>query len=252
MDGIMKEKIVNFIKTKIKEANARGVVIGLSGGLDSTTVLFLCVEALGKDKVLGLMMPSEINKKEDLEDAIQVCKKLGVNYKIIKIDPILKAFDDILDLSDRLVRGNLMARIRMCILYYFANKEKLLVVGTGNKSEYLQGYFTLHGDIACDFLPLGNLYKKDVKRLAEELGVPKKIIEKTPSAGLWPGQTDEDELGISYEELDEILPLLEKKIPVKKIHDKTKIGMEKIKRVKERMERTEFKRKMYEKLLSVF
>ncbi|MDI6826738.1 MAG: NAD+ synthase [Candidatus Aenigmarchaeota archaeon] len=243
----MKEKIIEFIKKKVKEANAKGVVIGLSGGLDSTTVLFLCVEALGKDRVLGAMMPLEINKKEDLEDAIQVCEKLGVKYKIIKIDPILKSFEKFLDLRDKLVKGNLVARIRMCILYYFANKEKSLVVGTGNKSEYLQGYFTLHGDIACDFLPIGNLYKKDVKELAKELGIPEKIIEKTPSAGLWPNQTDEGELGITYEELDKILPLLEEKMSVEEIHDRTNIKTKKIIKVKERMEKTEFKRKPIEK-----
>jgi len=152
-----------------------------------------------------------------------------------------------LDLNDKLVKGNLMARIRMCFLYYLANKDKLLVVGTGNKSEYLQGYFTLHGDIACDLMPLGNLYKKDVKRLAEGIGVPKKIIEKIPSPGLWEGQTDEGELGISYEELDGVLPLLEKNISVHEIHRKTKIDKEKIERVKKRMKKTEFKRKQIER-----
>lgn len=243
----MKERIIDFIKRKVEEAEAKGVVIGLSGGLDSTVTLFLCVEALGKDKVLGVMMPSEVNKKEDLDDAVQVCKKLGVKYKIIHIEPIIEAFEKILDLSDKLVRGNLMARIRMCVLYYFANKENLLVVGTGNKSEYLQGYFTLHGDIACDFLPLGNLYKTQVKELAKEIGVPERIIKKTPSPGLWKGQTDEEELGISYEELDKILPLLEKKVDVKKIHEKTRIDEVKIRRVKERMKRTEFKRKLVER-----
>ena len=243
----MKERIIEFIKRKVKEAKAKGVVIGLSGGLDSTVTLFLCIEALGKNKVLGVMMPSEINKKEDLDDAVQVCKKLGVKYKIIRIDSIIKEFEKILDLSDKLVKGNLTARIRMCILYYFANKENLLVVGTGNKSEYLQGYFTLHGDIACDLLPLGNLYKTEVKELAREIGVPERIIEKTPSPGLWKEQTDEKELGISYEELDKILPLLEKRMSVKEIHEETGIDEIKIRRVKERMERTEFKRKPVER-----
>ena len=243
----MKERIIEFIKRKVKEAKAKGVVIGLSGGLDSTVTLFLCIEALGKNKVLGVMMPSEVNKKEDLDDAIQVCKKLGVKYKIIRIDSIIKEFEKILDLSDKLVKGNLTARIRMCILYYFANKENLLVVGTGNKSEYLQGYFTLHGDIACDLLPLGNLYKTEVKELAREIGVPERIIEKTPSPGLWKEQTDEKELGISYEELDKILPLLEKRMSVKEIHEETGIDEIKIRRVKERMERTEFKRKPVER-----
>jgi len=243
----MKEKVISFIKRKVEEANAKGVVIGLSGGLDSTTTLFLCVEALGKDKVFGLMLPSRINKKHDTEDAIEVCKKLEVRYRVIEIDTILECFENVLDLSDRLVKGNLMARIRMCILYYFANRDKLLVMGTGNKSEYLQGYFTLHGDVACDLMPLGNLYKTEVKRLAEEIGVPKKIIQKIPSAGLWEGQTDEEELGISYEELDRVLPLLEKNVSVDEIHRNTKIDKEKIGSVKKKMKKTEFKRKQIEK-----
>jgi NAD+ synthase len=240
----MKEKIIESIKKKIDESDAKGVVIGLSGGVDSTTVLFLCVQALGKDKVLGVMMPSEVNKKEDLEDAIEVCKKLGVRYKVIKIDPIINEFGNFLDLSDKIVKGNLMARIRMCILYYFANKEKLLVVGTGNKSEYLQGYFTLHGDIACDLSPLKDLYKTEVKKLAEELEVPKKIIEKVPTAGLWKGQTDEGELSISYDELDRILPFLEKNISVEDISKKTNLSIDKIMKVKKRMIKTSFKRTM--------
>jgi len=243
----MREKIIEFIKRKVKEANAEGVVIGLSGGVDSATTLFLCVESLGNDKVLALMMPWKINKKEDTEDAIQMCEKLGVKYRVKEIDPILESFGSILNLDDRLVKGNLIARIRMCILYYFANKDKLLVAGAGNKSEYLQGYFTLHGDIACDFLPLGNLYKTEVKKLAEELGVPKKIINKKPSAGLWEGQTDEDELGITYENLDRILPLIEKNISEGDIHKKTKIETKKIKKVKERMIKTKYKRKLVEK-----
>jgi len=238
----MKEKIIELIKKKFNETDAKGLVIGLSGGLDSTTTLFLCVQVLGRDKILGVMMPSEINKKEDLEDAIEVCKKLGVRYKVIKIDSIINAFEKFLDLSDKIVKGNLMARIRMCILYYFANKEKLLVVGTGNKSEYLQGYFTLHGDIACDFLPLKDLYKTQVKELAKELGVPNKIIEKVPTAGLWKGQTDEGELGISYDELDKILPFLERNISVEEINKKTKLSIDKIRKVKERMIKTSFKR----------
>lgn len=239
----MKEKSIDFIREKVKDADAKGVVIGLSGGLDSTTALFLCAEALGNDKVLGVMMPSKINKKEDLEDAIQVCKELKVRYRVIEIDPIVESFGKFLDLSDKLVKGNLMARIRMCILYYFANKEKLLVVGTGNKSEYLQGYFTLHGDVACDFMPLGGLYKTEVRKLAEEIGVPRKIIDKIPSPGLWPGQTDEGELGISYEDLDRILPLVEKRLSVDEIEKEINIDREKISRVIERMKRTEFKRK---------
>ncbi len=239
----MKEKIIEFITEKVINADAKGVVIGLSGGLDSTVTLFLCVEALGNDKVLGVMMPSKVNKKEDTEDAIKLCEELKVKYKVIGIDSILETFENFLDMNDKLVKGNLMARIRMCILYYFANKEKLLVVGTGNRSEYLQGYFTLHGDVACDFMPLGNLYKTQVRKLANELGVPRKIIDKIPSAGLWLGQTDEKELGISYEDLDKILPLLEEGLSVEEIVKEINIEREKITRVIKRMKKTEFKRK---------
>lgn len=236
----MKE-IIDYIKRRVRNAN--GVVIGLSGGLDSATALFLCVKALDSDKILGLIMPSEVNRKEDTEDAIEICKKLKVKYKVIEIDPIVKSFGKFLDLNDKIVKGNLMARIRMCILYYFANKNKLLVVGTGNKSEYLQGYFTLHGDGACDLMPLKNLYKTEIKQLALKIGVPNKIIDKIPTAGLWTGQTDESELGITYEKLDKILSLIEKKLTVDEIQKKTGIKKEDIEKVKERMDKTEFKRK---------
>ena len=241
----MKETIMNFIKRMIKNAKVKGVVIGLSGGVDSTTVLFLCVRVLGKDKVLGIMMPSEINEKKDTEDAINVCKELGIRYKIIGIDPILKTFGQLLDLNDRLVKGNLMTRIRMCILYYFANKEKLLVIGTGNKSEYLQGYFTLHGDGACDFMPLGNLYKTEVKKLAKELGVPNHIIVKIPSAGFWKGQSDEEELGVKYDDLDKVLSMLvDKKHTIDQVGKELNLQISLIRKIYQRLNRTKYKRKM--------
>jgi NAD+ synthase len=241
----MKEKIIRFIKRIVEYSKAKGVVIGLSGGVDSTTVLFLCVEALGKDKVLGIIMPSEINEKRDTEDAINVCKELGVEYKLIEIDSILKTFRQCLDLNDRLVKGNLMARIRMCIIYYFANKERLLVVGTGNKSEYLQGYFTLHGDAACDLMPLGNLYKTEVKKLAKELGLPKNIIEKIPSAGFWKGQSDEEELGVKYDDLDKILSMLvDRKLSPNKTAKQLNVEKSLVTKIYERLKKTSYKRKI--------
>jgi NAD+ synthase len=241
----MKEKIIEFIKKKVEDAKAKGVVIGLSGGVDSTTVLFLCAKALGKNKVLGIMMPSEINEKKDTDDAINVCKKLGIKYKIIEIDSVLKTFEKSLALSDKLVKGNLMARIRMCILYYFANKEKLLVVGTGNKSEYLQGYFTLHGDGACDLMPLGDLYKTAVKKLAKELEVSKDIIEKVPSAGFWKGQSDEEELGVKYDDLDKVLSMLvDKKTTPIKVAKELNIQISLIKKNYQRLNDTQYKRQM--------
>ncbi|CAB3289492.1 NH(3)-dependent NAD(+) synthetase [Methanocaldococcus lauensis] len=207
------EKITNFIREKVNEANANGVVIGLSGGIDSTVTAYLCVKALGSDKVLGIIMPEKNTNPKDVEHAKMVAEKLNIKYIISEITDILKAFGTGGYVPtrefDKIADGNLKARIRMCILYYFANKYNLLVAGTSNKSEIYVGYGTKHGDIACDIRPIGNLFKTEVRELAKYLGVPKEIIEKPPSAGLWEGQTDEEELGIKYETLDKILKLYE-------------------------------------------
>ncbi|PMP94177.1 MAG: NAD(+) synthetase, partial [Thermodesulfobacterium geofontis] len=198
------KKIVEFIKRKIKESGAKGVVLGISGGIDSATTAYLAVKALGKDKVLGIVMP--YYKNQETEDAIYVCKTLGINYRIINIENIVDEFEKTLNLKiEKITKGNLMVRSRMVILYGFANALNYLVLGTSNKSEYLVGYFTKWGDGASDIAPLLGLYKTEVRELAKKLGVPEKIIFKTPTAGLWEGQTDEDELGITYDLLDRIL-----------------------------------------------
>lgn len=205
------EKITDFIRTQVELANATGVVLGLSGGIDSTVVAFLCVRALGKERVLATIMPEKgITAEEDVEDAIEIAKSLGIDYRLIEISEIVRMFLDKLGKGNMSAEINLKPRIRMLINYYYANSLNRLVVGTGNKSELSIGYFTKYGDGAVDFQPIGDLYKTEIFEFARFLGVPEKIIRKKPTAGLFVGQTDEGEIGMSYAELDEILKLIEK------------------------------------------
>lgn len=236
-------KIVDFIKRKIKESKAKGVVIGISGGIDSATTAFLAVKALGKDKVLGIIMPYYQNKHT--EDAIYVCKALGIDYKIINIKNIVDEFERAITLNiDQLTKGNFMVRSRMVILYGFANALNYLVLGTSNKTEYLVGYFTKWGDGASDIAPLLSLYKTEVRKLAKFLGVPEKIILKTPTAGLWEGQTDEKELGIEYDLLDKILyRLVDLKMKKEKIAEELNVPLEKVLYVESLVMKSQHKRR---------
>ncbi len=195
------KRIENFIRERV--GNLNGGVIGLSGGIDSSVIAFISVKALGKDKVYGLILPYG---DQDTNDGELVAKELGINYEIININPMVEAFEQNASFFGKtLPKGNLMARIRMCLLYGAANEKNMLVLGTTNKSEMEIGYFTKYGDGAVDIEPIVHLYKTQVWKLAEKLGIPKQIIEKKPSAGLWDGQTDEDELGFSYPTLDKVL-----------------------------------------------
>lgn len=207
-----KDKIVNFIRSGIKESGATGAVIGLSGGIDSAITAYLTVEALGKDKVLGLMLPEKgISTQTDIDDAVEIAGILEIDHNIIEISYVLSSFSRALPVFDRNAKtanGNLKARTRMCILYYHANLMNRMIIGTGNKTELLLGYFTKYGDGGVDLEPIGDLYKTQVRGLSRYMGVPLRIIEKTPTAGLWPGQADESELGVSYEIADRILTML--------------------------------------------
>lgn len=205
----MKDSILSFLKTYLQDKPA---VIGLSGGIDSSVAAFLLTEAIGADKVYGISMPSDTNENIDQTHAEQVAKHLGIRFQVIPIEPIIKAYHDNTSFfKNSLAAANVKARIRMTLLYGQANVIDGLVVGTGNKSELAVGYFTKYGDGGVDLLPLGSLYKFQVKLLATELGVPTDIITKAPTAGLFTGQTDEAELGMSYEVLDAILQAIENK-----------------------------------------
>ncbi len=203
------EKIlVNFIREEVRSAGFEKVVLGLSGGIDSAIVAFLAVKALGPENVLGIMMPYKSSSRESLEDAQRVVEATGMRVKKIEITDMLDAyFAKEPDISD-LRKGNKMARERMTILYDYSAKEKSLVLGTSNKTEILLGYSTQWGDSASAINPVGDLLKTQVWELSEYMGVPKEVIEKKPSADLWEGQSDEDELGFSYFLADEIINLL--------------------------------------------
>ena len=203
------EKIlVNFIREEVRSAGFERVVLGLSGGIDSAIVAFLAVKALGPENVLGIMMPYKSSSRESLEDAERVVEATGMRVKKIEITDMVDAyFAKEPDISD-LRKGNKMARERMTILYDYSAKEKSLVLGTSNKTEILLGYSTQWGDSASAINPVGDLLKTQVWELSEYMGVPKEVIEKKPSADLWEGQSDEDELGFSYFLADEIINLL--------------------------------------------
>jgi len=241
-------KIVSFIKHRVGVAGAEGVVIGTSGGLDSSTVAILCAEALGPEKTLCLILPEQSSPtSSNVEDALSLCEKFNLQYEIIEISPILASFKKAcsgLNLeNEKIVFGNIKARTRMMILYAYANTLSRLVVGTGNKSEIATGYFTKYGDGGVDILPIGDLYKTQVRQLAKALGVPEKIMAKSPSAGLWPGQTDEEELGISYDQLDLILYGLEFWMLLEEIAEQLKISLEKVKNIEKKIHITEHKRR---------
>ncbi|MHA1749915.1 MAG: NAD+ synthase [Promethearchaeota archaeon] len=199
--------IQSWIKQYVYSAGAKGVVVGLSGGIDSAVTAALCMNALGKENVIGLGLPCE-SISEDLADAKKIASTLDIEFKIIDLTPtfmvFMKSLEDI-D-SNTIAVANLKPRIRMMVLYFVGqSKGNYLVAGTGNRAELAIGYFTKFGDGGVDFEPLGLIYKNEVRKLARILKIPEKIITKPPSPGLWPDQTDEGEIGLSYDTIDEIL-----------------------------------------------
>jgi NAD+ synthase len=237
--------ICSFITSKLDEAGANGVVLGLSGGLDSAVVAKLCCDAVGNDKTLALLMPERKETDNHFNDAEDLAKTLKLRYSVIEIEPLINSFlksTSSLKTND-LALGNLKARIRSNLWYHFANSENLLVVGTGNKSELMVGYFTKYGDGASDIAPIGDLYKTQVRKLAEVLKLPDKIINKPPSAGLVEDQTDEKDLGISYEQLDRLLLGLELRLPFESIAKSLEVEITEIERVANLSYRTRHKRK---------
>lgn len=200
------KRIVSFIGSVTK--GSRGVIIGLSGGVDSSTVAALCVRALGKDNVLGLLMPERgVSKVQDVRDARGLARQLGIKTVIHPINHVFDAMASTVHFvrDNKAAAGNVKARIRMMLLYCYANAYNYRVAGTGNKSELYVGYFTKYGDGGVDFLPIGDLTKTEVRELARHLNISNYIVDKTPTAGLWRGQTDEGEMGLTYEELDKII-----------------------------------------------
>lgn len=236
-------RIEKFISAYVNDAFAKGIVIGLSGGLDSSVAAKLCVKALGRDKVVGLVLPSKKTPPQDVDDAITFAKALGIRSRTIDIQPVVSKFMEVLPDDEKKARGNLMARVRMSILYHHAYNEKRLVVGTSDKSEYFIGYFSKFGDGAADLLPMADLYKTQVRALGAFLGVPKPILKKKSSPALWKGHLAEKEIGIEYEVLDPILHLLVDKKMNAKVAAKT-LGttIAKVKKVRDMIKGSSHKR----------
>lgn len=200
--------LVHFIREEITKVGLQRAVVGVSGGIDSATTCALCARALGPENVLAVRMPYRTSSPASLEDAMAVIEMLGVQHETVDITPMVEPLFNITPDMDHRRRGNVMARQRMIVLYDRSAAFGGLVVGTGNKTELLLGYTTLYGDSACAINPLGDLYKRQVRQLAAYLGVPEQIIHKPPTADLWVGQTDEGELGFTYDEADQILYLI--------------------------------------------
>lgn len=238
--------IHSFIIQKMDEAKADGVVIGLSGGLDSSVVAKLCADALGPEKVLVLIMPESTTPEKDIKDALGFSNTLGIEYRVIDISNMLEGFKSLLsplDLDYKTV-GNIKARCRMILLYTHANLTNRLVMGTSNKSELLTGYFTKFGDAGADFLPIGDLYKSQILGLAKAIDIPGNIIKKPPSARLWEGQMDEEELKIQYRDLDRILLGIELKLDAKDIAQRVGVEYSEALRIQDMVEKSVHKRKM--------
>jgi NAD+ synthase len=257
LDKILKEIIVqdyariqvdieSFLRKHI--VNSKGFVFGLSGGVDSAIIAHICAKSF-KEKSLALIMPdSKVSPKEETEDALHTVDKLGLDYKLIDINMIHSQFANILEPDQRSL-GNLRARIRANLLYYYANLRDYLVLGSSDKSEFLIGYFTKFGDGSSDLLPIVSLYKTQVRQLAKHLQVKDTIITKKSSPHLWTGHIAEEEIGISYEEIDCILYcMIEKSMTIDEIQKSTMISHDKIQKIHQLYKNSEHKRIMPEKL----
>jgi NAD+ synthase len=235
--------ITAFLREHTSRAHATGVVVGISGGVDSALAAALCAQALGHDQVLGIRMPHAESDPDDVALGERVCEHLGIESVTRDITPIVAGLEQALGRRpDAFVHGNAKARARMMFLYAEAQQRKRLVCGTGNKSELLLGYFTKHGDGGVDMQPLGDLYKTQVWQLARHMGLPAQVVERAPSAGLHPGQTDEQELGLAYRDLDAILKGFELNGSPDAVARRTGVPLAEVERIDALVRSTEHKR----------
>ncbi|MBO0888545.1 NAD+ synthase [Candidatus Bathyarchaeota archaeon] len=241
------ERIVRFLKTHTERIGAKTLIVGMSGGLDSSVTATLCARAVGGRRTLGLCLPEDETKNQrNLRDAEKVASKHEIEFRTVDISPLVRATRNLVKPNGReskIPMGNAKARLRAMLLYYHANTAKALVVGTGDKSEIMLGYFTKYGDGACDIQPIADLYKTTVRHLGKHLGLPLEIYSKPSSPELWPGQAAEEELGLSYEKLDMILWGLERWIEPKQISRELAISVRTVESVKQRWLRAEQKRR---------
>jgi NAD+ synthase len=231
--------ITNFIINEVTKRSSEGVVVGLSGGLDSSVAASLAVKALGAKCVFALVLPEQdISPKHDVLDAQQMAKSLGIKYRIIEIGTSKRMLLSKVP-KNKLAQGNFSSRLRMCLIYYYSGIMHRLVLGTSDKSELKLGYYTKYGDGAADIFPIADLYKTEVRELARYLQIPSAVLEKKSSPRLWKSQTAEGEIGLYYEEIDEILRNLDTN------HlKKSKINPKKIQMILDRVQKNKHKQEM--------
>jgi NAD+ synthase len=239
----VREVLVGFLRNEVTKAGFRKAVIGLSGGVDSALSAALSAAALGADQVIGALLPYRSSSPDSLEDAAAVAAQLGIRTVTVDITPMVDPYFERYEAeAGDIRRGNVMARMRMIVLYDISHKEKALVIGTSNRTELLLGYSTLWGDSASALNPLGDLLKTQVWQLAEYVGLPERVVKKPPSADLWQGQTDEGEMGIEYKTADGIITLLiDQRLSIESIvahgFSRRQIG-----KIAEKIRRSQFKR----------
>ena len=234
--------IENFLEEQMEKNHSEGLILGLSGGIDSAVLAYICKRKF-PDKTIAIVMPdTAITPKIETEDALKMVSLTGIQYKLIDIKPIVNEYSMYLEPNER-AKGNLRARVRTNILYYYANAKNYLVLGSSDKSEYLIGYFTKFGDGASDITPIVSLYKLQVREIAKYLDVPENVITKKSSPHLWKDHEAENELGVSYEEVDSILYcLFEKKLSAQETQELTGIEMSTIEKIQELNKNSEHKR----------
>jgi NAD+ synthase len=234
--------IEEFLKNQVSKNNSKGLIFGLSGGVDSAVAGYLCHRALPEQTMALLLPDTKISPKEETEDAIKIVEDLKLDYKLIDINPIVNQYSKYLEPSERAL-GNLRARVRANLLYYYANLKKYLVVGSSDKSEFLIGYFTKFGDGSADILPIVSLYKTQVRKMGEFLGISQSILSKKSSPNLWLGHFAEEELGMTYEEIDSILYcLFEKKLSLDETVTLTEIQKSTVEKVNQLYQTSQHKR----------
>jgi NAD+ synthase len=242
------KRVTRFIKDYVEKAGANGIVLGLSGGVDSSTIAALSSRSIGGERVLGLLMPEqETFNQKDIDDAMIVAHMFGLETQVCDITKAVEGFYKtipVFDAADKLCKGNIKARTRMIVLYYYANKLKRIVCGSSDKSETMMGYFTKWGDVAADISPIMDLYKTQVRKLAQHLGIPKELAMKPSTPALWPNQLAETELGIRYESIDLILFGLERFMSTEDIAAQLQLDDKLVETVKRRWLSAEHKRRV--------
>jgi len=236
------EKIESFLINEIEKNNSNGVILGLSGGIDSAVLAYICKRKL-KERTVAIIMPdTSITPSSETKDAMRMMSMTGIQYKLIDIRPIITEYEMHLEPNEK-AKGNLRARVRANILYYYANAKNYLVLGSSDKSEHSIGYFTKYGDGASDITPIISLYKLQVREIAKYLGVPENIISKKSSPHLWEDHEAEAELGTTYEEIDSVLYcLMDKKMAVKDVAKATEIDMATVSKIYQSYQNSEHKR----------